>query len=222
MTRRGVSITTPWGALFLLLFGVACGSDPAPTTTPESRLLTPLAPDTSHQVSLQAFRTLIAERQALGDSILTDAQALLATLTDDIPGYKLEIALADTLQSPLATLSEARKVFHNPKTEASIELSITDYVRDPAFLEINLQTHNLAQDLEIDGTTSKKLRPIDLLHSQPMFAFAWTSHKKAARSAQIKLVLDHRYLITIEATPQDSFLSSAQAKTWLRTENLQP
>lgn len=202
-------------AIVLGLF--ACGEAPA-VEEPASRL-DHVAPDTTGKASLAHFRKAIADRKAQGDTSLMDKTRLLNILTDSIPGYALEISLADTLETPLATLVEAKRVFYDDR-EAIIELIAGDYVRDPGFMEVNLLRFNLAQGVEVEGVTDVKCDAPGLLPAGVPNSFCWSSFNKVQRVARIYIGVDYRYFITMEATMQDAPLDLAKAARWLNWKSL--
>lgn len=196
---------------------LACGETPA-VQAPESRLNN-IEPDTTGNASLAHFREATAKRKVQGDTTLMDKSRLLGILTDTIPGYALEISLADTLETPLATLVEAKRVFYND-AEAIIELIAGDYVRDPGFMEVNLLRFNLAQGVEVEGVTDVKCNAAGLLPAGVPNSFCWSSFNKVQRVARIYIGVDYRYFITIEATMQDAPLDLAKTASWLNWKSL--
>lgn len=198
--------------------GVSGCSDVPALRAPASRLDS-IRPDTSGSASLAHFRMTTAQRSAAGDSTLMSADRLLGALTDSIPGYTLDISLADTLETSLATLTEAKRLFLNAQ-EASVQLLAGDYGRDPSFMEINLLRYNLAQGVEVGGVTDVKCNASDLLSEGVPNSFCWSSFNKVARTAHIYISVDYRYFIMIEATRQDKPLDPKQVASWLNWKSL--
>lgn len=201
----------------LVLGLLACGEAPA-VQEPASRLAN-ISPDTTGTASVAHFKQVMADRKAQGDTALMSKTRLLGILTDTIPGYALEISLADTLETPLATLVEAKRVFYSDE-EAIIELIAGDYVRDPGFMEVNLLRFNLAQGVEVEGVTDVKCDAPGLLPVGVPNSFCWSSFNKVQRVARIYIGVDYRYFITIEATMQDAPLNLAKTAGWLNWKSL--
>jgi hypothetical protein len=196
---------------------IGCGSEPA-LKVPVSRL-DAVIPDTSGSASLNHYRATIAQRKSDGDTALISAERLLGVLTDTITGYKLDISLADTLETPLATLIEAKRVFYNGD-EAFVELIAGDYVRDPGLMEINLLRYNLAQGVEVEGVTDLKRTASGLTPPGVPNSFCWSSFNKVQRIARIYIGVDYRYFFTIEATMQDAQLDLGKVAGWLNWKSM--
>jgi hypothetical protein len=212
---RSLPRTLCVAALCCVLAG--CGSEPS-LKTPVSRL-DDVRPDTTGSASLAHFRSVVATRTASGDSSLVSADRLLGLLTDTIAGYSLDISLADTLETPLATLIEAKRVFYNSQ-EAFVELIAGDYLRDPGFMEVNLLRYNLAQAVEVEGITDVKRVAPGLLPEGIPNCFSWSSYNKVQRLARVYIGVDYRYFLTIEATAQDGQLDLAKVVSWLNWKPL--
>ena len=202
---------------FVLLTAVVLGCGGEPSLQEPASRLDDERPDTTGSASLTHCRETIARRKTDGDTALVSAARLLDVLTDTIVGYDLDISLADTLETPLATLIEAKRVFYNAD-EAFVELIAGDYSRDPGFMEVNLLRYNLAQGVEVEGVTDIKRRAPGLTPPGIPNSFCWSSFNKVQRIARVYIGVDYRYFFTIEATMQDAQLDLGKVAGWLDWE----
>jgi hypothetical protein len=203
--------------LFALLLN-SCGPGSGALTEPSNPTDGVKADTTGMRPELD-FAAAIEARRASGDSTLADVQRMRRVLTDSIPGYRMEIDIADTLKMPLTSITEAKRVFYN-KAGGYIELALTDYVQDPAFMQLSLHRHNLAQSVEVQGIIEARKQAPGFLPALAKDAYTWSSWNKARQSAFVYVGVDYRYFLSVEATPHEGFLDLAQVGKWLHWEAL--
>jgi len=213
LRQSGLSVFSAFGCGVLLCF--LCGCDPSSSTLREPQsLLDNLQPDTSGRLPMELLETRLAAWHDSGDTLPANGQKLLAVLADSIPGYLLEIASADTLQLPLSELVEARKVFYNPEGDF-IELSIGDYVRDADFLRANWRRFNLADSVPVSGLTEDRRTMPGFLPASLPASCTWSAYNSLDRSAEVFVILDARYFVSVSLPLQDGMPDLSTVATWL-------
>lgn len=190
----------------------ACGG----TEVDQKNILVPDTEDGAPEkplpnIELEQLTEWTEIRSQAGDTFAKPPAVMERAILPQISGYKLEINEAETFETKRFTFSEATKVFYNEAGDY-IEIIAGDYVDNPEFFEVALQRYNNAKGQQIEGLTDRKLE-IDCGGDQP--CFAWESHTPARNLAQVNIVMDFRYFISISSTGRDAFISEDDFSSWI-------
>ena len=168
-------------------------------------------------IPLESFSEVWERRVANGDTVAISHDILKKCITSTIDGYVLESDQATTFTTQNFTFSEASKVFYNQE-EDFIEVVAGDYVANPDFIEVQLRRFNLAQDVEIQGVTDRKvdLTPV----GEAGQFFAWASYNPVKQLALVNVGVNYRYIISISMTGAKGIPENETIERWLNLSEL--
>ena len=196
----------------LCLILVGCGASEVEKVDDPNDTLVTYEPDTTGMIPLESFSEVRDRRVASGDTVAISHKILQKCITGEIDGYILESDQATTFTTQNFTFSEASKVFYNQE-EDFIEVVAGDYVANPDFIEVQLRRFNLAQDVEIQGVTDRKL-PLTTVGEAGQF-FAWGSYNPVKQLALVNVGVNYRYIISISMTGATGIPDKETIEKWL-------